>query len=231
MELLKLFKLEKLTIEMYGNKRRIGVPISTLKVMFNPASYTMEYVNEYSSIQGINSNVKASRYILSKPAKLSLTLIIDGTGVAEFGLQTLISRKDVYATVQEFLKNTADLDGNIHEPRYLKIIWGKLNFACRLDSVTVNYTLFDQSGNPLRAELQTEFTTDTDTEKGLKKSNLTSPDLTHSITVKTHDTLPMLCEAVYGTPDCYLEVAKANKLLNFRVLTPGQELYFPPVNK
>jgi len=28
-----------------------------------------------------------------------------------------------------------------------------------------------------------------------------------------------------------LQVAKANKLGNFRHIVPGQELYFPPLNK
>ncbi len=229
MGLLNLFKLEKLKIEVYGNRLRIGLPKDSLKVMFNPESYSLSYENEFSKYQGINTTAKSSKYILSKPADLSLKIIIDGTGVSEQGIVTIFNKKDVYGEVQQFLNATVDVDGDLHEPKFLKIVWGKLSFDCRLLSVTVNYTLFDQSGNPLRAELDTSFKADTDNTKALKKSNLSSPDLTHKRTVKENDTLPLLCESIYGTPDYYLEVAKANKLTNFRVLYPGQELFFPPV--
>ena len=231
MGLLNLFKLEKLKLEVYGNRLRIGLPKETFKVMFNPESYSLSYENEYSQYQGINTSAKSNKYILSKPANLSLRIIIDGTGVSEQGIITLFNKKDVYKEVQQFLKATTEVDGNIHEPRFLKIVWGKLNFDCRLQGVTVNYTLFDQSGNPLRAELETSFKADIDNAKAAKKSNFSSPDLTHKRVVKEHDTLPLLCESVYGTPDYYLKVAKANKLVNFRDLYPGQELFFPPVKK
>jgi len=231
MGLLSLFKLERLKIEVYGDSLRIGLPKDSLKVMFNPESYSLSYGNEFSKYQGINAPATSSEYILSKPAGLSLKIIIDGTGVSEQGIFTLLHKKDVYAEVDQFVKATADVDGNIHEPKFLKIVWGKLNFDCRLLSVTINYTLFDPSGNPLRAELDTFFKADTDNTKALKKIDLTSPDLTHKRIVKENDTLPLLCESIYGTPDYYLEVAKANKLTNFRALYPGQELFFPPVKK
>jgi len=231
MGLLNLFKLEKLKLEVYGNRLRIGLPKETFKVMFNPESYSLSYENEYSQYQGIHTSAKSNKYILSKPANLSLRIIIDGTGVSEQGIITLFNKKDVYEEVQQFLKATTEVDGNIHEPRFLKIVWGKLNFDCRLQRVTVNYTLFDQSGKPLRAELDTSFKADIDNTKAVKKSNFSSPDLTHKRVVKEHDTLPLLCESVYGTPDYYLEVAKANKLINFRDLYAGQELFFPPVKK
>ena len=231
MELLNFFKLEKLRIEMYGNRRRIGLPKETLKVMFNPESYSLSYKNEYSDNQSINSSGRESKYILSSPESLSLKIIIDGTGTADFGLVNLF-KKNVYEQVDDFLKKVARRDGNLHEPQFLKIAWGKnFKFDCRLEEVTVTYTLFDQSGNPLRAELDASFIDDIDTKKRLKLEDSQSADLTHKRIVKEGDTLLLLCEAIYGAPDYYLQVAKANKLGNFRNIVPGQELYFPPLNK
>jgi Contractile injection system tube protein len=236
MNLLNLFKLEKLKLEVYKTRDRTGIPEKTLQLMFNPESYSLSYKNEFSKSQGLNTSGKTVKYILSRPAALSLKIIIDGTGASEFGLSTLVSvlrgkDQDVYDRVHEFLTETATMDGTKHEPKFVKIIWGKLNFDCRLRDVTVNYTLFDRSGNPLRAELDTSFIADAAGLKLHKKEQKTSPDLTHRRTVKEHDTLPLLCESVYGTPDYYLQVVKANKLVNFRKLTPGTELFFPPVNK
>jgi Contractile injection system tube protein len=231
MGLLNLFKLEKLKINAYENSSRKGEPTAILKVMFNPESYSLSYENNFSKLQGIGKGASSDEFILSKPENLSLKIIIDGTGVSEQGIISILNKKDVYGEVQHFLKNTTKVAGNIHEPKYLTITWGKLNFKCRLQSVTINYTLFDESGNPLRAELDTTFITDIGVENATKLANLTSPDLTHKRIVKEHDTLPLLCEAIYGTPDYYLEVAKANNLTSFRLLHPGQELFFPPINK
>ena len=61
-----------------------------------------------------------------------------------------------------------------------------------------------------------------------RQANLQSPDLTHRRVVKEGDTLPLLCREIYGAPAYYLRVAQVNGLDDFRILTPGQELFFPP---
>jgi len=58
-----------------------------------------------------------------------------------------------------------------------------------------------------------------------------SPDVTHKRTVQAGDTLPLMTERIYGDSKYYLEVAKINNLVNFRQLKPGQELFFPPLEK
>ena len=45
---------------------------------------------------------------------------------------------------------------------------------------------------------------------------------------KAGDTLPLLCREIYGSASCYLRVAQVNALDDFRNLTVGQELIFPP---
>lgn len=232
MSLTNFFKLEKLRIEVYGNRRRIGLPKETLKLMFNPESYSLSYKNVYDGEnQAINSTGKEAAYIYSRPESLSLKIIIDGTGAVDFGFAVFF-KKNVYEQVDYFLDTAARRDGNLHESPFLKIAWGKnFKFDCRLEEVTVTYTLFDQSGDPLRAELDTSFVEDIENEKRVKLEDSKSADLTHTKIVQQGDTLLLLCEAVYGTPDYYLQVAKANKLGDFRNIVPGQEIFFPPLNK
>lgn len=235
MGLLNLFKLEKLKILVYKSRLRIGVPKSTFEVMFNPESYSLSYENIFSEKQAINSTGRKGSYSLSKPASLSLKIILDGTGVSFMGVTDLLQiargKNDVYKRVQEFLNLTTMMDGKLHEPNFLVISWGEMNFKCRLETVEITYTLFDKSGKPLRAELDTKFVNELEDKERLKKENKSSPDLTHSRIVKAHDTLPLLCEEIYGSPDYYIKVAIANKLNDFRNLVPGQELFFPPVKK
>ncbi|MFK0733591.1 MAG: hypothetical protein ACIWVG_20945, partial [Gloeotrichia echinulata HAB0833] len=174
------FKLEKLKIHIYGNRLRIGLPQQTFEVMFNPESYSLKYENVYGKNQGINTSGRSAKYYLSKPAQLSLKLILDDTGVADYGLYGLAGaslvgkiagKKDVYKQVNRFLQLTTYMDGKLHEPKLLQIEWGDLVFDCRLESVDIKYTLFNRSGRPIRAELDSLFIGDIQDSKRIKKEN------------------------------------------------------------
>jgi hypothetical protein len=228
------FKLEKLTINVYGKQLRIGVPEKKFKVMYNPESFSMQHVNVYQKLQGINTSGRRARYSHSRAKELDLELIFDGTGVGDFGASTLLGlgARPVSKQVGDFLDLCFHMDGNLHEPKFLKIQWGQGElkaFDCRLESVNVTYTSFDRSGAPLRAKLAAKFVEDLEPSKRLKLENKHSPDLTQSRVVKAGDTLPLLCKEVYGDAGYYLLVARANQLDDFRNLTPGQSLLFPPL--
>ncbi|WP_281987735.1 CIS tube protein [Aquimarina aggregata] len=225
-------KFEKLTIVSYDKVERED-KVDEFVVMFNPESYSLSYENVYSRAQGINTSGRVANYAMSKPEKLNLKIILDGIGVSTFGLTNIIGRghDDVYKQVQRFLEMTSYMDGKLHEPRFLTLKWGDLLFKCRLGSVTINYTLFNSSGIPLRAELDTSFFGDIEKSERLKKERKSSPDLTHFRIVGAHDRLPLMCEKIYGSPQYYVLVAKANNLDDFRNLKPGQEIYFPPIEK
>ncbi len=234
MALKNLFKLEKLKINVYGNRLRIGPPQKTFKVMFNPASFSMKHQNVLQKKQGVNTSGASMRYAYSRSEELALDLVFDGTGVSNLGIATVLGlgAKSVSAQIDEFLALCFFLDGKIHEPKFLKIAWGDgllKEFDCRLESVDIKYTLFDRSGAPLRADLSTVFVEDTEPKKRLRQEGKSSPDLTHSRIVKSGDTLPLLSKEVYGDSSYYLRVAQANNLDDFRNLQTGQEIFFPPL--
>lgn len=237
------FQLEKLKIHVYGNRLRAGLPQDTFEVMFNPESYSLRYQNVYQSYQGINTSARTAKYSLSKPSELSLKLIFDNSGIvtdpslagALLTGSALINKSsgknDVHKRVQQFLDLTAFMDGQIHEPKFLKIEWGDLIFNCRLASVNISYTLFNRSGQPTRAELDTEFVGDIDDSKRLKLENKSSPDLTHVRTVNADETLPLMANRVYGNPNYYIQLAQANQINNFRKLRVGSNIVLPPLDK
>jgi nucleoid-associated protein YgaU len=49
--------------------------------------------------------------------------------------------------------------------------------------------------------------------------------------VREGDNLPLLTYRIYGNAELYLEVARVNKLINFRRLRVGSRVAFPPVDK
>ena len=230
-----LFKLEKLKIEAYSDVERrkpVGKPF---EAMFNPESFSRKFEIVYGNSQGINSSDKSANFSRNAPAELNLKLILDGTGVNELEMLVLplglSNTKKVSERVEEFLKLTFYMNSSTHEPNYLKVLWGDLSFSCRLSSVNINYTNFDRSGHALRAELDLQLISDEDVKKRLAKENKQSPDVTHSRTVMAGDTLPLLTNQIYGSSAHYLKVAQFNQLDDFRNLTPGQQLYFPPLSQ
>ncbi len=152
MELKELAKLTKLKIVATDSKKEF-------EVMFNPTSYSEKFSVEYKERNSSNSGVEEFDYLKSIPGDFQLKIIIDGTGVSEFQSSYLPSFnkkiKPVADQVNEFLKLTWYPKDGLPSP--LEISWGPFKFACRLRTVTINYTLFDRSGHPLRAELDAGF--------------------------------------------------------------------------
>jgi Contractile injection system tube protein len=228
------FELEKLTINAYGDSMRTGQPLKSLKVMFNPESFSMKHVNDYGKLQALDTTGASARYWSSRPDGLALDLIFDGTGVGVYGASATggPATPSVREQVDNFLKLCFDMDGDLHQPKFLKIQWGQgelKEFDCRLESVDITYTSFDRGGSPLRAKLATKFIEDLDPSKRIRLENKKSPDMSRSRVVKAGDTLPLLCKKLYGDPGLYLFVARANALDDFRNLKPGQTLLFPPL--
>jgi hypothetical protein len=233
MALDNLFKLEKLKIEAYSNVERSNPVGKPFEAMFNPESFSRKFEIVYGNNQGLNTSDKSANFTRNAPVDLNLKLILDGTGVTELVMLPLPlglgNTKKVSERVEDFLKLAFYMNSSTHEPNYLKVSWGDLSFPCRLGSVNINYTNFDRSGHALRAELDLQLISDEDVKKRLAKENKNSPDLTHSRIVMAGDTLPLLTKQIYGSSVHYLLVAQFNRLDDFRNLTPGQRLYFPPL--
>ena len=226
--------LQKLKVNVYGNRKRIGLPQSTFTVMFNPTSISVKHANKFSKRQGINTQGRTARYSYTCSDEIKLDIVLDGTGVTDYGITKLFGTKSVAEQITDFMEMCFYMDGDIHEPKFLKIQWGEgvlKDFDCRLQSVDIEYSLFDKNGASLHAVLKTSFIQDVDPGKRPLLEGKNSPDLSHVRIVKSGDTLPMLSKEIYGSSQYYLRIAQANNLNDFRNLTPGQEIVFPPLDK
>ena len=216
--------LEKLLIRAYESPRYAGQPVSEFTAFVNPNEITLSYEMEYDSAQGSGTNNSRMNFKKIKPGDMSLTFFIDGTGASG-------RTADVQQQVELF-RTVTGYNGNIHRPNYLKVVWGTLQVKrCILKSASIAYKLFQPDGVPLRAVITASFTDNSDDQTRVAMSQDQSPDLTHVRMVKAGDTLPALCREIYNDPSCYLEVARANRIDDFRNLTPGVRIIFPPLEK
>ncbi len=217
-------ELEKLLIKSYDQADYSGEPIGEFRAFINPNEITMAYEMEYDSAQGSGTTGSRMEFKKVKPGDLALTFFIDGTG-ANGVLVDVQEQVDLFQTVTGY-------NGDIHRPNYLKVTWGTLQIKrCVLKSASIAYKLFKPSGIPLRAVISANFTDNSDDETRVAFAQDQSPDLTHMRIIKDGDTLPLMCYRIYGSPHHYIEVAKANGLDNFRQLVPGEQLFFPPLEK
>ncbi len=217
-------KLEKLLIKAYEKPDYAGQPIQVFTAYVNPNEITLSYEMEYDSAQGAGTTNSRMNFKKMKPGDMSLTFFLDGTGANGYPIE-------VQKKIEEF-QTVTGYNGNIHRPNYLKLNWGKLQIKrCVLKSASIAYKLFKPNGIPLRAVITANFTDNSDDKTRQAISQDQSPDLTHVRLIKAGDTLPALCLQVYDDPSYYLDVARANRIDNFRKLNPGDKIFFPPLEK
>lgn len=228
-------KLEKLKIHAYNDPDRSDSAGDPFEVMFNPASITIQHQNVYKHNAALGKEFQPTNFRYTQPKEIQLELVIDGTGVTAIGVLNIFGKtKTVADQVTEFLELCFHRDGELHEPKYIRLSWGDgplKSFDSRLTSVDIEYTAFQENGSPLRATLKTNFIEDLAPKKAEAEERSSSPDLTHTRLVRSGDTLPLLSIEIYGSAKHYLQLAKINNLDNFRDLTPGTELIFPPLEK
>lgn len=217
-------QLEKLVILAYEKPDYTGSPADRFEAVLNPSEITISYELEYDGAQGAGSTNSRMNFKKAKPGDLSLTFFIDGTGAD--GKQTKVQEK-----VEKFQVVTG-YNGKIHRTSYLKVMWGKLTVKrCVLKSASIAYKLFEPNGVPLRAVITAAFTDNSDDQTRVAMAQDESPDLTHIRLVKAGDNLPAMCFNIYGDPRYYLDVARENRIDNFRRLEPGTKIFFPPLQK
>ena len=217
-------ELKKMTIEAYRDPERKEL-IDRFPVLFNPSQYSTKFEIEYANNQGQGTSGASQPFGQIKPQDYSFELVFDGTGAATPG------KVDVHKQVTHFLAITGKLDGDLHRPPYLKLIWGPLQLQVILKSADITYTLFQPDGYPLRAKVVAAFSEALPDALREARDNMQSPDLTHERLVRAGDSLPLMTHRVYRTPLLAVRVAQANGLDLLRRLDAGSVLRLPPLVK
>jgi hypothetical protein len=217
-------KLEKVVIRAYTAADYSGASFGTFEAYLNPHEITLSYEMEYDSAQGSGTTSSRMEFKKVKPGDMALTFFLDGTGANG-------KRIDVQQKIEEFRKITG-YNGDIHRPNYLIVAWGTIEIKrCILKSASIAYKMFKADGVPQRAVITANFTDNSDDQTRVANAQDQSPDLTHLRVVTAGDNLPRLCNEIYGDPQYYLAVARANGLDDFRNIPSGTRVFFPPIKK
>ena len=189
-------------LKMIGNLKIIPVqdegtlpaaPFVPFVAIFNPDSFSIkediDYINECTP----GKEGGHLKFTGIKPRVFTLDFMLDGTGVNMGGVKIPVT-----AQVASFRLTTSKLVGTDHRPPRLLVQYGTFINYCRLKTSTINYTMFDVTGLPIRAKISATFAEDKKSSVSDLFNMLSSPDLTHIREVREMgELLPMICHEIY----------------------------------
>jgi hypothetical protein len=245
-------KLEKMTIRAFREAKLdepselSQAPEDSYQVQVNPKSYTLHHRLQYNDErQAQGSSATDAVYTRTPPPTLDFEFLFDATGVIPQpsalsdvpligAIASALSPPEPFTVegeIEKFKHVVYSFDGTHHRPRKVLLVWGPLELPCALSSLGFSYKLFKPDGTPLRAVANCSFREAVTEKERELRENRSSPDLTHLRRVREGDTLPLMANSIYGDPSLYLELARKNKLINFRRLRTGQRIQLPPIAK
>jgi nucleoid-associated protein YgaU len=224
-------EFEKLKIYAYtdpgcGDDQLASLDENPITAMINPENYTIETKVEFNNGQAGGTSASQPRFEKKPPGELAFEFLYDNTGIIDGN-----PREDISEDLQKLNDFLMGYDGDIHQTRFFKFVWGTSLMKGVCSSLNIAYKLFNPDGKPIRAVCKVTIREIVEEEARVLGENNHSPDLTHFRIVKKGDTLPLMCFKIYGDSKYYLQVAGVNKLNNFRNLTVGTEIFFPPFDK
>jgi hypothetical protein len=225
-------KLEKLLILAFTDSTKVetgGIKEAddSFEALINPETYTLQYKLKFSKSQGQGTSGTQLKYEYTEPEEMAFDFLFDNTGIID-GKQ----KSDVSGDLKKFKDILTGYKGDSHEPRHFKLLWGANSiFKGRVIELTIVHKLFKSDGTPIRAVATVKFKSSIDDMKRAAAEDEKSSDLMHTRKVMAGDSLPLLCNKIYGDSRYYFEVARYNGIDDFRNLEPGTTVYFPPLDK
>lgn len=204
---------------------------SVIEVLFNPSEYQLTDGANYSEkkVPGLDGPVL--QYISGEATELSLNLFLDTyvpkqpSSLISFGGSS-DSSKDV-SDITKQIADATSIDGSLHRPPKVTFKWGSLNFNGVVTKFNHTYTMFTESGMPVRAKISLTFKSLISPKDKRRKSPFESPDRSKYRTIRQGIGLWDIANMEYGDPDMWKVIARENGILNPLDVRPGQVVKLP----
>lgn len=211
-------------------------------VLYNPEKYEQGRSVNYANKAGLSMDAPITQFAHGTAEVLSFTLFFDSMSAgAEVGgsigdkakmtansvLPSIGKQVDVRDYTNKVYK-LMEIDPDQHVPPLLRLSWGSLNFTGHLIQCKQTFTLFSETGTPLRAWVECTFRQFT---SNIGTKDLHSPDVTKQRTIREGDSLWAMSAVEYSEAEKWREIARANGISNPRVLRSGDTVVLPALKK
>lgn len=220
--------LEKMRITPFkkqGEKLEPDTPRS-IEVLFNPNTYTVTKTVTWNSPNASDGNTRSNSQVNAP------TISFGGGGSRHLALDlffdvTESTVSDVRSLTDKIVALTR-IDPSLGQPPVCEVMWGSSTtkdfpFVGVIGSLTQRFTLFSESGNPVRATLTVDFTEFLD--PAIDRRQTDPEQTTHVVT--RGETLSTIAGVLYHDPTQWRIIAEANHIDDPRHLIIGQRLSIP----
>ncbi|UKS25283.1 peptidoglycan-binding protein [Paenibacillus sp. HWE-109] len=188
----------------------------TVPVLFNPGEYTLDTRNSYSwkTVPGLSMPI--GQFVSGGTTTLSM----------DFYFDTYEKGTDVRNYTKK-ISGLLDVEKELHAPPICRFVWGSLDFKGVVEKVTQQFTMFLDTGVPVRAKLNVVFRSWHSKKEQLQTIPRHSADRTKQKMLKQGDQLWMLAAHEYEDPSLWREIAKANHIDNPLKVVTGRRISVP----
>jgi LysM repeat protein len=193
------------------------VPDPLIPLCYNPAEYQLQKANNFAEVPIPGLESPPIQFVRGSSERLSAELLVDTSDTLE----------DVRERYVNKLRGLMRLNRELHAPPIVRLAWDTEVFKGAIESLNITYVLFTPTGVPLRARLSLVLKEYRPVEIQVKESPTSSPDFEKTYVVRRGDTLSGIAAAVYRDARVWREIARANGILDPRVVAPGRSLTIP----
>jgi hypothetical protein len=197
------------------------------EVLFNPDEYTINKDNNFAqaSVPGLSSPLL--QFVSGNLRTLEMELVFDSLEQHKHANRTVnAAQSDVRKLTQPVVDLMA-INPDTHAPSAVLVAWGSLTFTGVLAKVSQKYTMFLETGVPVRARLQVTFQEWKTALQEAKEVRRQTADYTRLYRLAQGQTLSQVAAVFYGDPAMWRPIAIANQLSDPRRLPTALLLAIP----
>ncbi|PPK68460.1 LysM peptidoglycan-binding domain-containing protein [Actinokineospora auranticolor] len=202
-----------------------GAVLERVRFQFNPNRLSLTKSTEWRRKPSRMAAESATpEFVGSGPRSLSLEVFLDATDTHDGSVERKVEQLMVACVPTE-----KSLRAKKPASPWVRFEWGSgrtTSFDGVLSSFSVEYTLFDTDGSPLRATCAVGIEEATADALGQNPTSGT-PEASRTHVVVAGDTLAQLAWQEYGDPAAWRTIAEANDIDDPLELLPGSELLVP----
>ncbi|TQF06765.1 LysM peptidoglycan-binding domain-containing protein [Kitasatospora acidiphila] len=206
-----------------------GGALATLQLQFNPATLSLSKSTEWRRTPSRMAGESAlPEFVGAGPRSLSLEVFLDATATHDDSVEQAVEK-----LMKGCVPTPSSLDRKKPSSPWVRLDWGTsrtTSFNGVMAALSVNYTLFDVDGHPLRATCSLTIE-EASVDPAGQNPTSGSLDARSIHRVIAGDTLPMLAWREYGDATAWRTIAEANDIDDPMVLTPGMELIVPGIDE
>jgi nucleoid-associated protein YgaU len=212
-----------------GSKASLAIEDgSVVPCIFNPKDFSVTKSNSWSTKEVPNQAAVTPTFGGGQPQELTLALLFDSTL-----LTPEMSVKQVTVELFKSMKASRKEPGKSKpRPPTLKFEWGEFSFLGVTKSLTVQYQLFRENGEPIRADVKLTLMQWDGMGAAWKGQNPTTRSAggLGAHTVRDGDSLASIAFRAYGDATQWRSIAEANGIDDPFSLRSGRTLAVPSLD-